>query len=68
MEYNFSLHHCMSVSLACGGSGLGSCWGVELAMKMLGEAGWDETELRVIDDKIPGHAVFVMTKGSGLQL
>ena len=64
--YNISLHHCMSVSLSSGGVGLGACWGVELAQKMLGEAGWEEGEVRVITKDIPNHAVYVMTKGNGL--
>ena len=65
--YNISLHHCMSVSLCSGGVGLGACWGVELAKKMLGEAGWQEGQVRVITKVIPNHAVYVMTKGAGLQ-
>ena len=63
--YNTSLHHCMSVSLASGGVGLGACWGVELAQKMLIEAGWEEEELRLIQDGNM-NAVYVMTKGEGL--
>ena len=63
--YNTSLHHCMSVSLASGGVGLGACWGVELAQKMLIEAGWEEEELRLIQDGNM-NAVSVMTKGRGL--
>ena len=65
--YNISLHHCMSVSLSSGGVGLGACWGVELAQQMLGEAGWGEGEVRVITKDIPNHAVYVMTKGKGLE-
>jgi 2-polyprenyl-3-methyl-5-hydroxy-6-metoxy-1,4-benzoquinol methylase len=38
--YTISCMHCMSVSLACGGAGLGAAWGKELALKMLGEAGF----------------------------
>jgi 2-polyprenyl-3-methyl-5-hydroxy-6-metoxy-1,4-benzoquinol methylase len=37
--YTISTMHCMSVSLAQGGAGLGTCWGRELAEKMLLEAG-----------------------------
>ena len=67
--YNLSLHHCMSVSLAEGGVGLGSCWGVELAQKMFVEAGWQDEEIRVINnDKTPFHVVFVLTKGNGLKV
>jgi 2-polyprenyl-3-methyl-5-hydroxy-6-metoxy-1,4-benzoquinol methylase len=37
--YSISTMHCMTVSLAQGGLGLGTCWGRELAEKMLREAG-----------------------------
>ena len=32
--------HCMTVSLAQGGAGLGTMWGEELAEKMLEDAGF----------------------------
>ncbi|MCK0114200.1 class I SAM-dependent methyltransferase [Ornithinimicrobium sp. F0845] len=38
--YTISTVHCMSVSLAQGGAGLGTVWGVELAEQMLHEAGF----------------------------
>ena len=37
--YTISTMHCMTVSLAQGGAGLGTCWGRELAEKMLRDAG-----------------------------
>ena len=37
--------HCLSVSLACGGAGLGAAWGRELALKMLGEAGFADVRV-----------------------
>jgi 2-polyprenyl-3-methyl-5-hydroxy-6-metoxy-1,4-benzoquinol methylase len=37
--YAISTLHCMSVSLAQDGAGLGTCWGRELAERMLREAG-----------------------------
>jgi len=43
--YTVSCLHCMSVSLAMNGPGLGAMWGKELAVQMLGEAGF--THLRV---------------------
>ncbi len=42
--YAISCSHCMSVSLAQGGAGLGACWGEELAVSMLREAGFEKTE------------------------
>jgi SAM-dependent methyltransferase len=38
--YTISYNHCMTVSLARGGAGLGTCWGRELAEQMLREAGF----------------------------
>ena len=38
--YAISTMHCMSVSLANGGPGLGAAWGKELALQMLKEAGF----------------------------
>jgi SAM-dependent methyltransferase len=39
--YTISCMHCMSVSLAGGGPGLGAAWGKELALKMLDDAGFE---------------------------
>jgi 2-polyprenyl-3-methyl-5-hydroxy-6-metoxy-1,4-benzoquinol methylase len=39
--YTISTMHCMTVSLAQGGAGLGTCWGRELAEKMLHNAGFN---------------------------
>jgi 2-polyprenyl-3-methyl-5-hydroxy-6-metoxy-1,4-benzoquinol methylase len=38
--YTISTMHCMTVSLAQNGAGLGTCWGRELAEKMLHDAGF----------------------------
>jgi 2-polyprenyl-3-methyl-5-hydroxy-6-metoxy-1,4-benzoquinol methylase len=38
--YSISTMHCMTVSLAQGGVGLGTCWGRELAEAMLRDAGF----------------------------
>ncbi len=40
--YTVSCLHCMSVSLACGGPGLGAAWGRQLALTMLAEAGFKD--------------------------
>ncbi len=37
--------HCMTVSLAQGGAGLGAMWGEETALEMLAEAGFGEVEV-----------------------
>jgi 2-polyprenyl-3-methyl-5-hydroxy-6-metoxy-1,4-benzoquinol methylase len=44
--YTISTMHCMPVSLAQNGAGLGTCWGVELARQMLLEAGFRGIEVR----------------------
>src|SRR5262249_44418004 len=44
--YTVSCLHCMTVSLAAGGAGLGSMWGAETACRMLDEAGFAKVELR----------------------
>jgi SAM-dependent methyltransferase len=38
--YTASLFHCMQVSLAEGGAGLGTCWGRQTAERMLHDAGF----------------------------
>jgi ubiquinone/menaquinone biosynthesis C-methylase UbiE len=42
--YAISCMHCMPVSLAQGGAGLGAAWGVELAAAMLKDAGFSSIE------------------------
>lgn len=43
--YTISTMHCMTVSLAQGGLGLGTAWGVQLAERMLREAGFDAVRI-----------------------
>ncbi|KAI9001582.1 methylase [Gaertneriomyces semiglobifer] len=47
--YGISLFHCMTVSLAEGGAGLGTMWGKQLAKKMLNQAGF--TDVREVGRK-----------------
>lgn len=51
--YGVSTLHCMTVSLAEGGAGLGTAWGEELALDMLAEAGFVGVEV----NQIPGDPV-----------
>lgn len=44
--YTVSLFHCMPVSLAQGGEGLGTMWGRECAEELLGEAGFSSIDVR----------------------
>lgn len=43
--YTVSCMHCMSVSLANGGPGLGAAWGKELALEMLADAGFRDVRV-----------------------
>lgn len=47
--YTLSTMHCMTVSLAQGGAGLGTVWGKELALKMLREAGFCSVDVQQLD-------------------
>jgi len=47
--YTISTMHCMSVSLAQGGEGLGTMWGKEKACNMLKEAGFENIDVKQLD-------------------
>src|SRR5207237_8210946 len=47
--YTVSCMHCMTVSLADGGMGLGTMWGEQTARRMLGEAGFTSIEVPRLD-------------------
>jgi 2-polyprenyl-3-methyl-5-hydroxy-6-metoxy-1,4-benzoquinol methylase len=47
--YATSLMHCMTVSLAVGGAGLGAAWGTQLATSMLADAGFDNVRVAEVD-------------------
>jgi 2-polyprenyl-3-methyl-5-hydroxy-6-metoxy-1,4-benzoquinol methylase len=47
--YTTSCLHCMTVSLAQGGKGLGAMWGKELAIKMLNDAGFANVTVKKLD-------------------
>jgi SAM-dependent methyltransferase len=50
--YTISCMHCMSVSLAGGGAGLGAAWGKELALQMLANAGFNKVRLETLPHDI----------------
>jgi 2-polyprenyl-3-methyl-5-hydroxy-6-metoxy-1,4-benzoquinol methylase len=50
--YTVSCMHCMTVSLAYGGSGLGAMWGQETALQMLAEAGFQRAEIKQIPQDV----------------
>jgi 2-polyprenyl-3-methyl-5-hydroxy-6-metoxy-1,4-benzoquinol methylase len=47
--YTVSLMHCMTVSLALDGAGLGAVWGTQLATSMLGDAGFADVRVAEVE-------------------
>ena len=56
--YGISTLHCMTVSLAQGGAGLGTVWGEQLARRMLDEAGFVDVSVHDVPDD-PFDSVYV---------
>src|SRR5437764_3481248 len=52
MMYTISTMHCMTVSLALGGEGLGTCWGEQMAKELLGDAGFKEIDVARVEGDI----------------
>lgn len=50
--YTISTMHCMTVSLAQGGMGLGTMWGREKALEMLREVGFTKVEIKNFEHDI----------------
>jgi len=59
--YTMSTMHCMSVSLAAGGPGLGTAWGHQVATRMLREAGFGDVQLFERVD--PANSLYVARVG-----
>ena len=59
--YTMSTMHCMSVSLAAGGPGLGTAWGHQTATRMLREAGF--TDVRLFERVDPANSLYVARRG-----
>jgi 2-polyprenyl-3-methyl-5-hydroxy-6-metoxy-1,4-benzoquinol methylase len=59
--YAISTTHCMTVSLAQGGEGLGTMWGEEKAREMLKEAGFTEVEVKQLPHDFTNN-YFIITK------
>jgi SAM-dependent methyltransferase len=55
--YGMSVLHCMTVSLAEGGAGLGTAWGEQTARAMLEAAGF--TSIEVVDAPGPQNSIFI---------
>lgn len=52
LNYTISTMHCMTVSLAQGGMGLGTMWGRETAVQMLADAGFKSIEMKSLEHDI----------------
>lgn len=59
--YGISLLHCMTVSLAQGGAGLGTGWGQQVAVQLLTEAGFGPVQVHDAEGD-PTSAIFVTHK------
>jgi 2-polyprenyl-3-methyl-5-hydroxy-6-metoxy-1,4-benzoquinol methylase len=62
--YATSLMHCMTVSLAAGGTGLGAVWGAQLAVSMLADAGFDDVRVAEVESD-PVNNYYLAYKGAG---
>ena len=58
--YGMSVLHCMTVSLAEGGAGLGTAWGHQIARRMLETAGF--TSIEAVDAPGPQNTIYVCRK------
>jgi SAM-dependent methyltransferase len=56
--YTISCLHCMTVSLARGGEGLGAMWGRERAQRLFRDAGFSEVEIHTLEHD-PQNAYYV---------
>lgn len=59
--YFFSTFHCMTVSLAYGGEGLGTCWGKQKAQELLTQAGFTDISVHTVEGDIE-HYYYVAWK------
>jgi ubiquinone/menaquinone biosynthesis C-methylase UbiE len=50
--YTVSTMHCMTVSLALDGAGLGTAWGEQTARQMLADAGFVNVDVKEVEDDI----------------
>jgi 2-polyprenyl-3-methyl-5-hydroxy-6-metoxy-1,4-benzoquinol methylase len=60
--YTVSTMHCMTVSLALDGAGLGTVWGEQTARQMLADAGLAHVEVQRIDGDII-NSYYIATRG-----
>jgi SAM-dependent methyltransferase len=61
--YTISCMHCTSVSLAGGGTALGTMWGEEKARQMLREAGFADVAVERLEDDPVNHYYIAVKRG-----
>lgn len=59
--YAASVFHCMTVSLAQGGEGVGTMWSEQRAVELMKEAGFARVEVKHVEGDLM-HAFFVATR------
>ncbi len=64
MMYTISTMHCMTVSLAYGGVGLGTAWGEQRAVEMLTDAGFTDIEVTGIKADRANHYLLATKPGN----
>src|SRR5690625_3255064 len=62
-RYTVSLLHCMPVSLALDGAGLGTMWGHQQAVAMLADTGFDDVDVTEIDED-PTNYYYIARKAN----
>lgn len=58
--YTISTMHCMTVSLAYGGDGLGTAWGRQKALEMLAQAGFGNVQVKMVEGDILNYYYIAM--------
>jgi SAM-dependent methyltransferase len=61
LEYTISCMHCMTVSLALDGEGLGAMWGEQKARQMLADAGFTQVDVKRIESDLFNY-YYIATK------
>jgi 2-polyprenyl-3-methyl-5-hydroxy-6-metoxy-1,4-benzoquinol methylase len=59
--YTVSTMHCMTVSLALDGEGLGTAWGEQKALQMLADTGFTKVEVKQIESD-PFNNYYIATR------
>jgi SAM-dependent methyltransferase len=63
--YTISCMHCMTVSLAYHGAGLGAMWGKEMALEMLADASFTSVEVHQLSHDVQNYYYIVRKDGLG---